>query len=190
MVNKNALRRIFEKKGVYADIGIDTDDNDIIIFDSCADYNKVRLIEKLYRQLPYGYSDEYISCSNCGKYIFTTPGYYGDIPPYEIFNDDILCGDCIRLPQYEDEYLEYLTNNPKVALKTSIIFPERMEEMGWKRLDEKWENGLHPGMDDQPEEVFAALKKEYPNYDIIFDYSLSQFYIQFGVWLKPKEDDD
>ena len=65
-VNIEAIRRIFEKKGINADIGIDTEDNYIIIFDSWDDYNKVRWIENLYNQLPYGYSDEYISCSHSG----------------------------------------------------------------------------------------------------------------------------
>lgn len=63
----HAINKIFEKKGINADIGIDTEDNDIIIFDSWDDYNKVRWIEKLYNQLPYGYKNKYISCSNCGK---------------------------------------------------------------------------------------------------------------------------
>jgi len=188
-LNIEAIRRIFEKKGLNADIGIDTEDNNIIIFDSWEDYDKVRWIEKLYNQLPYGYSDEYISCSNCGKYIDTTPGYYGDIPRYEIFNDEILCGDCIRLPQYEEEYIEYCTNNPKIAIKLSIIPITRMIELGWMRLDEKYENGLHEGMNDKPEEVFKDVQKRYPGRDIIFDYSPSQFYIEFGVWIKPWETD-
>ena len=187
-VNIHDINKIFEKKGINADIGIDTEDNDIIIFDSWDDYNKVRWIEKLYNQLPYGYSDEYISCSNCGKYIDTTPGYYGDIPAYDIFNDDILCEYCIR-SQYEEEYIEYLTNNPKVALKTSIISPDRMEELGWTRLDEKYENGLHEYMNDKPEEVFKDVQMRYPGRDIIFDYSPSQFYVEFGVWIKPQESD-
>ena len=44
-VNIHAINKIFEKKGINADIGIDTEDNDIIIFDSWDDYNKVRWIE-------------------------------------------------------------------------------------------------------------------------------------------------
>ena len=187
-VNIHAINKIFEKKGINADIGIDTEDNDIIIFDSWDDYNKVRWIEKLYNQLPYGYSDEYVSCSNCGKYIDTTPGYHGDIPAYDIFNDDILCEYCIR-SQYEEEYIEYCTNNFNVAIKTSIISPDRLEELGWTRLDEKYENGLHEYMNYKPEEVYKNVQNRYPGRDIIFDCLPSQFYVEFGVWIKPQESD-
>jgi hypothetical protein len=45
--------------------------------------------------MEWGFSDEYITCSNCYKAIATTPNYYGDKPRYAIINDEILCGDCI-----------------------------------------------------------------------------------------------
>ena len=52
-------------------------------------------------------------------------------------------------------------------------------------LDKKYENGLHEFLNDKPEEVFKDVQKRYPGRDIIFDYQPSQFYIEFGVWIKP-----
>ena len=91
--------------------------------------------------------------------------------------------ECIR-DEFEEEYIESVTNNPKNALKLTIINESRLEELGWKELEEKYENGLHEGMNDDPKSIYNSLKTDW---DVLFTFMPSQFYIQFWAWVKPKE---
>ena len=132
--------------------------------------------------IEWGFSDEYSTCGNCGKSFNQTPGYHGDIQRYAIVDDEILCGDCIAT-DYEEKYIESLTNNTKNALKTSIISEERLEELGWKKQQETYESGLREGQNDNPEEISKKYKKEN---DILFTFASSQFETEFWIWIKPK----
>lgn len=134
-----------------------------------------------------GFSDEWITCYNCGKAVYTTPGDYGDSPRYAILDGDFLCGDCI-FENWENEYIEQCTNNPNNALKTTIIPEYRLEDMGWKRLKRKYESGLHERMNDNPVDVYNKLKDKW---DVLFTLQNHQFYIEFWAWVrKPSSDDE
>jgi hypothetical protein len=135
----------------------------------------------------WGFSDEYDTCSNCGRSFCTQPRYYGDIPKFAVLNDEILCHECIR-DEFEEEYIESVTNTPRNAIKINIINESRLAELGWKRLPRKYENGMHHDMNDRPSDVFNKLKKRW---DVLFEFRPSQFYVEFCAWIrKPSSDDE
>lgn len=134
----------------------------------------------------WGFSDEYNTCGNCGRSFRTSHSSYFDIPAYAILDDKMLCNECVR-DEFENEYIESVTNNPKTALKLTIIDEKRLIELGWKEpnwenRDEEYKNGLHEGMDDDPTDIYNTLKDKY---DVIFTYEPSQFYTTFWAWTKP-----
>lgn len=135
------------------------------------------------------FSDEHTTCSNCYRAIATTPGYYGDKLRYEIINCEVLCGDCI-VNNFEDEYIEYITNYPKRALKTSIISEDRLEELGWKKLSRTYHAGIREGNNDDPKKVFNRYIDKFD--EILFTYESGQFDLDFWMWIKhekPASDD-
>ena len=143
-------------------------------------------LHRLEHYVEWGFSDEYVLCSNCYKAINTTPGYYGDIPAYAIVNDELLCHNCIR-DSFEEDYIESVTNDPKNALKTTIISEARLEELGWKKLKKQYENGMHQGMNDDPTKIYDKLKDKW---DVLFTFEPSQFYVAFFAWIKKPASDD
>jgi hypothetical protein len=131
--------------------------------------------------IEFGFDDEYSTCNECGKVIKTSISYYGDKPRYAILNKcEILCGDCIA-GNYEEEYINERINNAKNAINTAIISEDRLEELGWKKMKTRFENGLHKGQDDKPSD---ALKKFGKHRDVLFTYETGQFDINFWVWVK------
>jgi len=190
----NKIMEIINNHDLNSGVYIDSEEEEyILVLESWEDH---KLIKNALEQddiniesIEYGFSDEWITCSNCGHAIYITPGYYGDRPRYAIFNGELLCGDCILLPQYIDEYIESVTNNCKNAINLSIIHEDKLEEMGWEKLEEKYSSGLYEWSTDDPCKILKGLQKLYPNYDIIFDYFPSQFMIQFHTWIKKQEDE-
>lgn len=134
----------------------------------------------------WGFSDEFSTCENCGRSFQYSHNSYDDIPRWAMIDRlGIFCHECIR-DEFEEEYIESVTNNPKQALKITIINESRLAKLGWKKLDEKYENGFHQGMNDKPIDVYNKLKDKY---DVIFTFMPSQFYVEFWAWTKPKEED-
>jgi hypothetical protein len=44
-------------------------------------------------------------------------------------------------------------------------------------------------MNDDPVKILAEYKKKYPTYDLVFgNLSVSQFYIDFEIWGKEREE--
>lgn len=129
----------------------------------------------------WGFSDEYITCSNCYRAIGTTPGYYGDKPRYATVNNDILCGDCITT-QYEEEYIESATNKPTNAINTSIISEDGLAELGWKKLSKVYNAGIREGNNDDPKKIFNKYKSKFD--EILFTYESGQFDLDFWMWIR------
>ena len=134
----------------------------------------------------WGFSDEYTTCENCGKSFQYSQGSYIDIPKWALIDGlGIFCHECIR-DEFEEEYIESVTNNPEQALKITIIDEQRLIELGWTEPEpnEEYKNGLHQGMNDKPIDVYNKLKDKY---DVIFTFMPSQFYVAFWAWTKLKE---
>lgn len=143
-------------------------------------------LHRLEHYVEWGFSDEYVLCSNCYKAICTTPADYRDIPAYAIVNDEILCHNCIS-DSCEEGYIESVTNDPRTALKTTIISEARLKELGWRKLKRTYENGMLQGMNDNPSRVYNKLKNKW---DVLFTFGQSQFYIAFFAWIKKPASND
>lgn len=134
----------------------------------------------------YGFSDEYTICYGCNNIICLTPGYYEDQPKYHVFNEacEILCKDCIDI----EELIENVKNDPKKCIKRSLFTTKDIEDQGFILLNNKeYQNGLHAGMNDDPQKIFDQFKNKYSEI-VFFLNETSQFYIEFLVYGRNKEE--
>lgn len=131
-------------------------------------------------EIVMGFTDEYNTCGECGKVIRTQPDSYSWVPEYSYADGEIVCEKCV-LGGHPSEYLERVMNNPRSPL-TLDIDPE---EYGFVLVDEKFSNGLHPGMDDDPKALTVALANA--GFDVIWGYSPSQFYVDFYPYVRMRE---
>jgi hypothetical protein len=134
----------------------------------------------------WGFAGEHITCSNCYRSISLTPGYYGHQPRYVILNAEILCGDCIN-NNYEEDYIEYVMNNPENAIATSIVSEDRLAELGWKKLSKTYNAGIREGNNDKPMDVYNKLKTKW---DVLFTFESGQFDLDFWAWIKKSMPDN
>lgn len=135
----------------------------------------------------WGFADEYSTCGNCGGLIKTSPDYYGWTPDYWITDGDITCGDCVRedfAEEYIGEILHGYHHCHDFSTANVLIGFDQLYKMGFYKLDEKYYNGMHHGMNDKPEDVFKKLEKKHW---VLFEIHPSQFYVKFEVWVKDKQ---
>ena len=133
----------------------------------------------------WGFSDEYTTCSQCGGLIRTSPDSYSFRPDYFIWEGEINCGDCVR--EEPEGYINYMIDSNHRChqfVANSLLSQSTLYNMGFVKLDDKFYNGLHQGMNDEPKDVFAQYEDEYW---VIFDFQNSQFYVEFEVFLKEKQ---
>lgn len=63
-----------------------------------------------------------------------------------------------------------------------------LKEAGWERVDETYENGWHPGQNDDPKKIYDALIKRSDVQSVVFrKEENSQFYIKFEAYILPRE---
>lgn len=129
----------------------------------------------------WGYKDEYTSCCGCGVVI----GIYPSNARYEYWVNDgeILCSDCVRENVLED-YIEHLTNNCHSA--NNLLTDRELRDFGFKPTGDRYQTGLHEGMNDDPEGVYEKLKDRY---DVLFNIKEnSPFHTEWEVYIKEKEE--
>ncbi len=129
------------------------------------------------------WSDEWTSCDDCGRMVRTEPDGYG----WRMFGyiDDctLICGHCI----YAEDYIESRINNPKSAVNDYLV---DLVALGFTRLDPEYENGMHPGQNDDPVKILETLQNDDPGGEFLFTYSPSQFDVAFTAWRRDKETDE
>jgi len=134
----------------------------------------------------YGFAieweDEWSTCQDCGKAVRTSPDSYGWQPSYFILNEcELFCRDCAPM----DEYLESLEDNPRRALNDHI----NPANYGYIKLEGEFENGFHPGQNDNPKDIYARLHAQ-GHKRLLFNIdSVGQFDMQFSIWKKDEETD-
>lgn len=127
----------------------------------------------------WGFSDEYSTCSNCGKILRTSPDSYCWTPDYIQTEDgELFCMDCIDLNDILEEYANKLKSLPYEIQKQAINQDLLIE------LDFKYENGLHSGMNDDPKIIIKTFKKA--GIDLWFNVNPSQFYVEFTILVNPE----
>jgi len=131
------------------------------------------------------YSDEYSQCSSCGSVVRTSADCYGWTPDFWIGDGFLECSVCMH--DNPEGYLEHITNNPLTA---NVLFTrDELIEKGFAKLDDSYQNGLHTGMNDNPQKLYNKFKDQFAQ--IIFNIAeTSQFYITFDIYVKNEEEED
>ncbi len=129
----------------------------------------------------YGYEleweDEWTTCSDCGKALRTSADSYGWQPSYFWVSDcEMVCIDCLDVPAY----LETLEDNPRKALNDHIS----PADYGYQKLEGEFENGFHPGQNDNPSEIYKRLHAAGHKHLLFNIDSVGQFDVQFSIWEK------
>ena len=160
----------------YAELGYSDPEKGILF----ANWNKfcreaTDLLESAGYEIEW--SDEWTTCGECGKAMRTNPDSYGWQPSYFLVNDcEMLCIDCLDV----EEYLESLEDNPRQALNDHIS----PADYGYIKLEGEFENGLHPGQNDNPKNIYERLHAA-GHKRLLFNIDeVSQFYITFSIWEK------
>lgn len=131
----------------------------------------------------YGYAieweDEWSTCSSCGNAFRTSPDSYGWQPSYFELDGELLCKECVPM----EEYLETLEDRPTHAVNDHID----PADYGYVKLEGDFENGFHPGQNDNPREIYKRLHAA-GHKRLIFNIdSVGQFDLQFSIWKKATE---
>jgi len=137
----------------------------------------------------YGYeiewSDEWDFCSDCNKAFRTSGNSYSWQPSYADLDGSRICIECLQ--QDPTEYLESLEDNPRRALNIDGIDPA---DYGYTMLEGEYENGWHPGQNDDPKAIYKNLRAEGFKKPLLFQIdSVGQFDISFVVWQRDATDD-
>lgn len=150
-----------------------------------ANWNHVsREVQSLLERAGYtlDWCDAVSECSGCYKAIETQPTHYGWRPSYHTDEDGIWCENCtVDAPE---ALLEDLRGNPHKALTLDGI---DLHDHGYVRVEREFENGWHPGQDDSPKAIAAALQARGID-DFIFTLDdVGQFDARFSVWVKRED---
>ncbi len=140
--------------------------------------------------------EKYVQCTQCHKYAYASPAYYGDQPQYIWWEDEPICSDCVS--DFMEEIVEDFKWDSDRALPEWCIAD--LEKLGFSCThlpgqDEscaKYFNGLHPGMDDNPKSIMEEARKILPEdrYDAIFVLTeSSQFYVGFSIFVRRIPED-
>lgn len=129
------------------------------------------------------FSDEYTSCSSCGKLIKTGPSYYGDLPDYLYTDCEILCSECYS----DDDVIDLHLNDSNKALNSGQL-DKPLSEHGFIKFNtEEYESGFHPGQNDRPADKVKLLQDQFPGVDYIFIIDgAGQFDVAFSLWYRPR----
>lgn len=128
------------------------------------------------------FSDEYNSCSGCGKLIKTSPSYYGDLPEYLYTDCEILCSDCYT----DDDVIDLYMNDADKAVNPRQL-KKSLEKHGFTCYRDNLESGFHPGQTDNPHKISKELEKEIPGAEWIFCIDgAGQFDIHFSLWYRSE----
>lgn len=149
-----------------------------------ADWNHVpnHVFDKI-ESLGYAceWSDEWTSCSECGKGIRTIGDSYEWSPAYQLGDGEILCLDCID----PSDYYESLENDPKRAVTTEIAHKYPPDDYGYALVTDDYVNGFHPGQNDNPKTILKAALEKSPQDRFLFVISYtSQFELGFALYRK------
>lgn len=137
----------------------------------------------------WGFSDEYGTCDNCLNHVELKPM---DKIDYWVKDGSIICGDCIRTDEsLTNDYINHLINNPQHA--NTILNDSHLEAANFKKCICNnnicaFENGLHIGANDKPDEILKNAIAKNPDREFIFDITgVNMFQIDFTLWNRKKE---
>ena len=171
------LKDAFQKAGI--DTFPDRDDDEFYIDFAMGDWDN------------WGFSDSYLICDRCMK-AFLKDSNGMNIDKFWLNYDvgEAVCETCIRADGSEEDYLDYMSNNPERA---NIIFSDsELEKFGYVKVnDEHFAHGWY-GQMDNPQQIYKQLEEKYPNASILFSLinNHNPFEAQFDVWIKGEIEND
>lgn len=131
------------------------------------------------------WSDEWITCSNCGNAVRYSGDCYGWLPYFTDIDGEVTCGNCLK--KDPEDYLDYLKDNERAANVFDFI---DLYDHGYAPVNEEHEefaSGFHPGQNDSPAKILKTLNKA-GIWEVIFEITnTGQFDTHFIAWVK-KED--
>src|SRR5690606_14129584 len=116
------------------------------------------------------WSDEWSTCSECGKAVRTSPDSYSWQPAYIIMHEcELLCLECAD----PAEYYASIENAADKAASNEFTYKYPAENYGYTRVNEDhYINGLHSIVDD-PRQILGDLLSNDPGGRFVFtlDYT-------------------
>ncbi len=137
--------------------------------------------------------DEWTECQNCYRAIRTEPDSYSWRPAFAWLSDEIICSRCLlENVNGSIESGEYINNASKAITWTDGATLEREGWAQWAPGDpHQYENGWHPGQDDDPRDVLAEILADDPDAEVLFLIDATgQFDVRFSAYTRAREDDD
>ena len=134
----------------------------------------------------YGFAieweDEWCFCANCGKALRSNADSYMWQPSFirNYETGEEFCHDCFS----EDDIATH-EDNPRTALNDHID----PAEYGYEKLEEDFENGWHPGQNDDPKKIFERLKAAGHKRLLFVIDSVGQFDMRFSIWKKKPDEE-
>ncbi len=137
--------------------------------------------------------DEWTRCDECYRAIRTKPTSYGWIPQYAWIGDDIVCRECLLSDIGGAVDAGDYVNNPRNAI--TWCSDAELEAAGWTQWapgnPREYENGWHPGQDDDPRDVLAEILANDPDAEVLFLISdVGQFDLRFVAMTRDRDEDD
>ena len=171
----------------YAEPGYDQPSKGIVF----ANWNPLpRGLDTILEKAGYAveWSDEWTTCEDCQRAIRTSPDSYSWSSSYHCDdNGTILCMDC--LADNPSDYLETLSGNTSACLTESLARQIGLTDHGYRLFnDTEYENGWHPGQNDDPKAIAEQLKAQGYTDFIFVQTEQSQFYIKFAVYVREDND--
>ncbi len=143
-------------------------------------WNRGRKFQDILERMGYKleWSDQTCRCDECGNVCVESDGH--DCNQYWDDENGTTCAECTRT-RLTSEYLEWLEGSSRRALGIHGI---KLSDHGYMEVKCGYENGFHPGQNDDPRKIKAELKRR--GYGgIVFEISdLGQFHVGFCVWVR------
>lgn len=153
-----------------------------------------RIVKALEERYELEWSDEWLVIDD--KAYRSRHDSYGWQPSFVWWDGDLVSVDELVESGFDDWLDQEIVDQPDRAINVHRDLRPTLREHGWSQVpdtDTWFENGWHPGQDDNPEALMAEWKAQHPHDRVLFYINgVGQFDLRFTMWSKPEEvnDDD
>jgi len=181
----------YAEPGYDGEVIVVGDFNDITEWDATGHTSKIidktpgrvaKLLEKAEVELEW--CDEWVACDECRKLVRTSADSYSWQRSYYEDEGYTTCHECVQ--KDPTAYLESLEGQDNTCMTIEVD----LEEHGYKRMDEDYQNGLYGGQAADPKLIAAALNEQGVSRFIFTLDGVGQFDISFSVWVHEDENLD
>lgn len=134
-------------------------------------------IEDHLETIQIAFPDEIFVCSNCGTIC--------EIQQHNFFKShgEVFCRKCVeenKIPM--QDLIEEYTDNPYRAMERWMVHLCQKENL-IKKIDQEFEIGMHPGMNDDPHKIMRDFHEKYPHKRYIFGFNeVNPFMTRYSIW--------